>query len=81
VIGPYFFDNTVTAQSYLTILNDYFYPVFCDLSGNESTFLCTMARKRIMLLMFEIGLTKTFQQGGLVFEVQLTGLLDLLTSH
>jgi hypothetical protein len=40
-----------------------------------------MARKRIMLLMFEIGLTKTFQQGGLVVEVQLTGLLDLLTSH
>jgi hypothetical protein len=36
VIGPYFFDRTVTGQSYLTILNDYFYPEFCDLPGNES---------------------------------------------
>ncbi len=38
VIGPYFFDDTVTAQSYLTMLNDYFYPVYRDLSDNESIF-------------------------------------------
>jgi hypothetical protein len=81
LIGPYFFDNTVTAQNYLTMLNDYFYPVFCDLPDNESIFLCKMARQRIMLTMFEIGLTKTFPQGGLVVEVQLTGPLDLLISH
>lgn len=35
VIGPYFFDNTVTGQSYLTMLNNYFYPIICDLSGNK----------------------------------------------
>ena len=28
----------MTAQSYLAILNDYFYPVYCDLPGNESIF-------------------------------------------
>ena len=37
VIGPYFFNNTVTGQSYLTMLNNYFYPIFSDLSGNELT--------------------------------------------
>jgi hypothetical protein len=40
-----------------------------------------MTRQRIMLLMFEIDLTKTFQQGELVVEVQLTDLIDLLISH
>lgn len=39
VIGPYFFDDKVTAQSYLTMLNDYFYPIYRDLPGNESFFL------------------------------------------
>jgi hypothetical protein len=38
VIGPYFFDNTVTGQSYLAMLNDYFYPVYSDLPDNESLF-------------------------------------------
>ncbi len=38
VIGPYFFKNTVTGQSYLEMLNDYFYPIFCDLPGNKSIF-------------------------------------------
>ena len=38
-VGPYFFDDKVTAQSYLTMLNDHFYPVYRDLSGNESIFL------------------------------------------
>lgn len=38
VIGPYFFNNTVTGESYLEMLNDYFYPAFCDLSGNKSIF-------------------------------------------
>lgn len=80
VIGPYFFEDTVTAQSYLTMLNNYFYPVYRDLSDNESIFLCKMARQRIMLMMFEIGLTKIFQQGGLDVEVQSTGLQDLLIS-
>ena len=35
VIGPYFFDSTVTGQSYLAMLNDYFYPIYRDLSGND----------------------------------------------
>ena len=34
VIGPYFFDNTVTGQSYLKMLEDYFYPTFCNFPGN-----------------------------------------------
>ena len=38
VIGPYFFDGTVTAQSYLTMLHDYFYPIYRDLSANEPIF-------------------------------------------
>ena len=38
VIGPYFLDNTVTSLSNLTGLNDYFYPVYCDLPDNESLF-------------------------------------------
>lgn len=35
VIGPYFFDGSVTGQSYLAMLNDYFYPIYRDLSGND----------------------------------------------
>lgn len=35
VIGPYFFDGTVTGQSYLAMLNDYFYPIYRELSGND----------------------------------------------
>ncbi|CAF4656865.1 unnamed protein product [Rotaria sp. Silwood2] len=38
VIGPYFFDDTVTGQSYIKMLNDYFYPLFHDLPDNESFF-------------------------------------------
>lgn len=81
VIGSYFFENTVTAKGYLTMLNDYFYQVSCDLSGNESIFLFTMVRQRIMLLMLEIDLPKTSQRSGLVVEMQLTGLLDLPISY
>lgn len=36
VIGPYFFNSTVTGQSYLEMLNDCFYPIFCQLPDNES---------------------------------------------
>ena len=28
VIGPFYFEGTVTGQSYLSMLNDYFYPIF-----------------------------------------------------
>ncbi len=42
VIGPYFFDSTVTGQSYLKRLNNYFHPVFCDLLDNELIFLSRM---------------------------------------
>ncbi|CAF3328987.1 unnamed protein product [Rotaria sp. Silwood2] len=38
VIGPYFFEDTVTNQSYIKMLNDHFYPLFYDLPGNESFF-------------------------------------------
>jgi len=38
VIGPYFFDSTVTGQSYLAMLNDYFYPIYRELSGNDWIF-------------------------------------------
>jgi hypothetical protein len=38
VIGPYFFEKTVTGQSYVNMLNDYFYPISCDLPNNESIF-------------------------------------------
>ncbi|CAF1991725.1 unnamed protein product [Rotaria magnacalcarata] len=36
VIGPYFFETTVTSQSYIKMLDDYFYPLFCDVPDNES---------------------------------------------
>jgi hypothetical protein len=39
VIGPYLFNSTAAGQSYLEMLNDYFYPIFCQLPGNESTAL------------------------------------------
>ncbi len=39
VIGPYFFEDTVTAESYLSMLNEYFYPLYCDLPGKNSIFL------------------------------------------
>ena len=35
IIGPHFFDSTMTGESYLKMLNDYFYSVFNNLSGNE----------------------------------------------
>ena len=35
VIGPHFFDGTVIGQSYLAVLNDYLYPTYSDLSGND----------------------------------------------
>lgn len=38
VIGPYFFDGTVTSQNYMEMLSDYFYPLFCDLPNSESFF-------------------------------------------
>jgi hypothetical protein len=48
VIGPYFFDDTVTAQSYLTMLHDYFYPVYRDLSGNESIFFIQISTSSVL---------------------------------
>jgi len=44
VIGSYFFENTVTAQGYLKMLNDYFYPVYHDPPDNESSFFYTRWR-------------------------------------
>ncbi|CAF1610644.1 unnamed protein product [Didymodactylos carnosus] len=38
VIGPYFFENMVTGQSNVKMLNDYFYPFFCGVSDNECFF-------------------------------------------
>jgi hypothetical protein len=35
---PYFFEDTVTGESYLSMLNEYFYPLFCDLPGKDSIF-------------------------------------------
>jgi Helix-turn-helix domain (DUF4817) len=39
VIGPYFFEDKVTAKSYLSMLNDYFYPLFRRLRDKDSIFL------------------------------------------
>jgi hypothetical protein len=36
VIGPYFFEDTVTGESYLSMLNEYFYSLFCNLPGKNS---------------------------------------------
>jgi hypothetical protein len=35
IIGLYFFNGTVSDESYLQMLKDYFYRVFCNLSGNQ----------------------------------------------
>ena len=39
MIEPYFFDSTVTGQSYPKMLNDYFYSIYRQLPGNELTAL------------------------------------------
>ena len=49
VIGPYLFNSTVTGQSYLEMLNDYFYPIFCQLRGNESIALNQQTAFRVLL--------------------------------
>ena len=36
VIRPFFFESTVTGQSYLSLLNNYFYPLFRRLPDNNS---------------------------------------------
>lgn len=38
VVGPYFFDDTVTGPSCLAMLNNYFYPFYSDLPDNEAMF-------------------------------------------
>ena len=44
VIGPYFSDFIVTAQSYLTMLNNHLYPAYCDLPGKKSIFYAKINR-------------------------------------
>jgi hypothetical protein len=39
VIGPFYFEGTVTGQSYLSMLNNYFYPIFRRLPNKQSLFL------------------------------------------
>jgi hypothetical protein len=37
--GPFYFEETVTGLSYLSMLNDYFYPIFRRLPNQQSIFL------------------------------------------
>jgi hypothetical protein len=39
LIGPFYFEETVNGLSYLSMLNDYFYPIFRRLSNQQSIFL------------------------------------------
>ena len=36
IIGPFFFSDTVTAQSYVELLNDKFYPAFLQIPNHEN---------------------------------------------
>ena len=38
IIGPYFFEENVNGDNYLTMLNDYFYPSYCDLPDDKPIF-------------------------------------------
>lgn len=38
IIGPYFFEENVNGDNYLTMLNDYFYPSYCNLPNDKLIF-------------------------------------------